>query len=388
MRRLVAAAVALGALWIAPSAEATINDVFGGAVTCSLQADNDRACGNSAPRSTVPTFDAVPIDVNVAFPADDGVGPDGDYPLIMMFHGYGGSKIGFGGMERFLDRGYAVFSMTDRGFHESCGNAARRTAGGAACDDGYIRLIDTRYEVRDAQYFAGLLADEDLIAPQQIGSVGGSYGGGMSMSLAALKDRMMLPDGSLVPWTSPVDGDAMRIAAATPNIPWTDLVYSLVPNGGTLDYVADSPYTGRFGVMKQSLVEGLYVTGTVTGFYAPLGTDPDADLDGLDQPPARGRALRRRPAGRRRRRRAHHAPLVLLHRRFAAARADADLERLHRRPLPGRRGDPLLPPHPRHPSGHAAGAVLRQLRPPARAEPRGRRQTCCGRARTRGSTST
>ena len=48
----------------------------------------------------------------------------------------------------------------------------------------------------------------------------------------------MLPDGTLVPWTSPVDGDAMRIAAATPNIPWTDLVYSLVPNGGTLDYVS------------------------------------------------------------------------------------------------------------------------------------------------------
>ena len=83
MRRLVAAAVALGALWIAPSAEATIHDVFGGAVTCSLQADNDRMCGNSSPRSTVPTFDAVPIDVNVAFPADDGVGPDGNYPLIM-----------------------------------------------------------------------------------------------------------------------------------------------------------------------------------------------------------------------------------------------------------------------------------------------------------------
>ena len=285
MRRFVVAAVALGALWIAPGAEAAINDVFGGTVTCTLQGDNDRECGNTSPRSTAETFDGLPIDVNVTFPADDGIGPDGNYPLIMIFHGYGGSKLSFGTMERFLDRGYAVFSMTDRGFHQSCGTQQARddsltdTLPGD-CTDGHIRLLDTRYEVRDAQYLAGRLADEELIAPQQIGSVGGSYGGGMSMSLGALKDRTMLPNGTLVPWTSPVDGDAMKIAAATPNIPWTDLVYSLVPNGGTLDYVSDAPYQGRFGVMKNSLVEGLYASGAVTGDYAPVGTDPDADLEG------------------------------------------------------------------------------------------------------------
>ena len=61
------------------------------------------------------------------------------------------------------------------------------------------------------------------------------------MALAALKDRVMLPDGSLVPWTSP-GGHAMGIAAAAPEIPWTDLAYSLMPNGRTLDYVADAPY--------------------------------------------------------------------------------------------------------------------------------------------------
>ena len=39
----------------------------------------------------------------------------------------------------------------------------------------------------------------------------------------------------------------MQIAAAAPNIPWTDLAYSLAPNGSTLDYVADAPYQGRPG---------------------------------------------------------------------------------------------------------------------------------------------
>ena len=287
MRRFVlAAAVVLGALWAAPAANAAIPSVFGGTVTCSVDGvDGVRECGtgtsSTSSRSTTPTWDGVPIDVNVAFPPDPG-GTDGNYPLIMVFHGYGGNKFNFDQLRRFTDRGYAVFTMTDRGFRESCGSAEAQTAGGVACDDGYIRLMDTRYEVRDAQYFAGELADEELVNPQQVGSVGGSYGGGMSMSLGSLKDRVMLPDGSLVPWTSPVDGKPMKIAAAVPNIPWTDLVNSLVPNGATLDYVADSPYTmGRFGIMKNSLTEGLYTSGQVApGNYAPIGVDPDADLNG------------------------------------------------------------------------------------------------------------
>ena len=102
--------------------------------------------------------------------------------------------------------------------------------------------MDTRYEVRDAQESSSaLLVDEGLVDPRRIGATGGSYGGGLSMALAALKNRKMLPDGSLVPWTSP-GGKPMQIAAAAPEIPWTDLAYSLMPNGRTLDYVADAPY--------------------------------------------------------------------------------------------------------------------------------------------------
>ena len=85
--------------------------------------------------------------------------------------------------------------------------AARR------CDNGYIHLMDDRYEISDAQFFAGELADEGLADGQRVGAVGGSYGGGLSLQLATLKDRVMMPDGSLVPWTSPVNGIPMRIAA-------------------------------------------------------------------------------------------------------------------------------------------------------------------------------
>ena len=76
-------------------------------------------------------------------------------------------------------------------------------------------------------------------------------------------------------------GKPMRIAAAQPDIPWTDLAYSLQPNGHTLDYVADAPYLqrGRIGVMKQSFVAGpLRDRPGDSATTRRPGTDPDADL--------------------------------------------------------------------------------------------------------------
>ncbi len=279
MRRTGVAIViaAILALAAAPAASASMTSVFGGDVSCATQQDGVRFCGSASPRSTTPTFDGVPIDVNVAFPPAPATGPDGPYPLVMIFHGYGGSKIGLAGMRHWLDQGYATFSMTERGFGESCGSPASRAADPSGCAAGYIRLMDDRYEVRDAQFLAGELADEGLIEPTRIGVTGGSYGGGKSMALAALRDRVMLPDGSLAPWTSP-GGTPMRIAAAAPIVPWTDLAYSLMPNGSTLDYVADAPYRGRIGVEKQSFVDGLYLVGCALHFCAPAGADPAADL--------------------------------------------------------------------------------------------------------------
>jgi predicted acyl esterase len=281
-RSLVLAVALMGtAAWPQSAQAAPPASVFGGSVPCTVQGDGVTFC-SAAPRSTVPAWDGVPIDVNVGLPSEAEFGP-GPYPLVMMFHGYGGQKMGLSAMHRWLDRGYATFSMTDRGFHESCGSVASRTAGGPACDIGYVRLIDDRYEVRDAQEFAGRLADEGLVQPQKIGSIGGSYGGGMSMALGALEDRRVMPDYSLVPWTSPM-GKPMRIAAAAPSIPWTDLAYSLTPNGSTLDYLADADYEGRIGVEKQSLVGGLYVSGLAApGFYAPAGSDSTADVTGWRQ---------------------------------------------------------------------------------------------------------
>ena len=178
-------------------------------------------------------------------------------------------------MQRWLDQGYAVYSLSQRGFGESCGSQASRDADPTGCEKGYVHLMDIRYELRDTQLFLGKLVDQGLIEPDKIAATGGSYGGGMSLELAALKDRTMELDGTLVPWESP-DGTPMSLAVASPNIPWSELTYALAPNGNNLDYIEDAGYFGRTGVMKESYVQGL----STQGFKAPAGSDPRADING------------------------------------------------------------------------------------------------------------
>ncbi len=268
-----------------------IDDGAPGGIGCVVQGagenEGQRWCGtgrhnaNNGTRSTVESFDGVPVDVNVAFPPAPESGPDGPWPLMMVFHGYGGGKINFPALQRWLDRGFAVFSMSNRGFHESCGTISSRGADPDCPTEGFVRLNDTRAEVRDAQEFAGMLVDQGAVDPGAIGASGGSYGGGMSMALAALNDRMMMPDGSLIAWESPEGETPLELAVALPNIPWTDLAYSLAPNGSNIDYIRDASYFGRFGVMKQSYVSGLYVSGgSAPGYYLPAGQNLSGNITG------------------------------------------------------------------------------------------------------------
>ncbi|HSK50567.1 MAG TPA: CocE/NonD family hydrolase [Solirubrobacterales bacterium] len=274
---IASAALAIG-LAAAPSAGAAIPNVYGGAVSCAPQPANGNVRLCSGPTTS---WDGTKVDVNVILPPEPGVF-DGPYPVIGNFHGWGGSKIGLDGQtQAWAEDGYAVFSMSDRGWGNSCGGADPEKLL-PACAAGYNHLMDSRYEVRDAQHLIGVLADEGVAQPQRIGATGMSYGGGISMALAALRDRTMLPDGSLAPWKSP-GGKAMSLAVAVPRWPWSDLAYSLMPNGRTLDYVADAPYRGPdgkapIGIEKASYVSALYGTGQALSNYALPGTDPDADL--------------------------------------------------------------------------------------------------------------
>src|SRR4051794_32413129 len=279
----VAAVLAAGSL-IPSTAEAAIPQVFTKTTTpinCTVQASGQRFCGTTA--AQILSWDGIPLDVSVAFPpAPTDGSSDGPYPVVGIYHGWGGTKLALSGgdVQRAITRGYAVFTMTDRGWGTSCGRAMisdPRCAG-----KGYIHLMHDAYEVRDAQYALGQLADDGLIDPQKIGATGGSYGGGMAIALGALRNRVQLPDGKLVPWTSPL-GKPLQIAATVPEFTWSDLATALNPNGSSLDYVVDAPYLGgghRVGIQKQAWNATLYGAGVLLGYYAPAGSDPSADVTG------------------------------------------------------------------------------------------------------------
>jgi hypothetical protein len=279
---LSAAAVVAAGLLVPSAANAAIPQVFTKTTTpinCTVQPSGQRFCGTAT--AQILSWDGIPLDVSVAFPPAPADGPDGPYPLVGIYHGWGGTKLALGGADaqRALTRGYAVFTMTDRGWGMSCGAAMRTDS--RCVGKGYIHLMHNGFEVRDAQYALGQLADDGLIDPQKIAATGGSYGGGMAIALGALRNRTQLPDGSLVPWTSPL-GKPMGIAATLPEYTWSDIAYALTPNGSSLDYVANASYLSgghRVGVQKQNWNGTLYLGGSLLGFYGPTGANADASAD-------------------------------------------------------------------------------------------------------------
>jgi fermentation-respiration switch protein FrsA (DUF1100 family) len=269
---------------------------------CATRPDGTRFCptADGGPGETldgIPSFDGVPLDVDVTLPAKGDRGP---YPTIVMLHGYGGEKTDFESTDPegngtttyrynndyFARHGYAVVNYTARGFGHSCGGGPGGYHAGP-CGQGYIRLADTRYEARDTQYLLGLLVDQGIAKRGALGATGISYGGGQSLELAYLRNRIRKPDGTFAPWTSP-KGAPLSITAAWPRWPWSDLVDALLPNGRFLDREVAPPGQSLepVGIELASYVGGLYALGKDSGYYcgdAPASSpcaNPDADLSG------------------------------------------------------------------------------------------------------------
>jgi predicted acyl esterase len=247
------------------------------------------------------TWDGIPLDTTVTLPSANAR----NRPLVVEIHGFGNSKYEYldPNSTAYTDNaygwardGYAVLTYTARGLWGSCGTPESRLANPGDCADGYIHLADVRYEGRDTQTLIGRLVDEGVANPRKVGVTGDSYGGGQSFMLAALRNRVMLPSGKLTRWRSP-DGTRLRIAAAAPVIPWTDLVYAAAPNGKTRanGITPRGASANPVGVEKASFVNAIYAAGqTATGpgqpigepfipgrpmgWFAPPGVDPEADV--------------------------------------------------------------------------------------------------------------
>lgn len=171
---------------------------------------------------------AVTLDADRYVPATATAGDPA--PVVLLAHGFGGDKTGYADLARtFAAEGYVVVSYSARGF-------------GASTREIGLDGID--FDVKDVQQ----LVDEIATWPQvlldapgdpRIGMHGDSYGGGITLQVAAVDDRL---------------------DAIVPRITWSALSYALAPNnlGATLD----SPYDQPFGIFKQAWTTVFFGLGT------------------------------------------------------------------------------------------------------------------------------
>ncbi len=294
-RRAAAIAVTLAAGLALADGAAAAPRPFG--LTCTAQ-HGVRFCPNGGLNQRVATFDGVPLDVDVTLPTR-GNGP---FPTIVFLHGFGGEKTdaeatsdsgnpGDGSTYHwnnvfYARRGYLVVNYSARGFGNSCGSPASRTAGG--CDRGWTKVFDQRFEVRDTQVLLGQLVDAGLARIGALGTTGISSGGIQSLELAFLRNQIRTPGGGFATWRSP-RGRRLSITATFPRWMGSDLLDALLPNGRYLDFrVPAASSLAPIGVENQSYVNGLLLFGQTKGFVAPLGTDAGADLVGWQAIVGRG----------------------------------------------------------------------------------------------------
>ncbi len=225
--RRAAAAFACLVMMLVTEAPAAAQEPFTGTVT-GLQCDRDvapRAC-----TGFLGGVDGTALDVDLGLPGADR------YPLIVVVHGWGGSKGNgaasstYPGDTFFTERGYAVMRYSARGFGKSWGQT-------------HLASLDV--EIRDLQSLVSAIVDDERfsVRRRRIGVTGASYGGGHSW-LIATRPRWNTPEGTRV-----------RVAAVAPMVPWTDLVSSLVPNG------RPRRSTAVVGTPKLSYVSALFAGG-------------------------------------------------------------------------------------------------------------------------------
>ena len=205
-------------------------------LNCEAASDGSRKCTGFLASAV----DGTLLDVTLVVPP--GAGP---HPLIASLHGWGGSKNGQGYIaDPLIADGYAVLRYSARGFGDSWGQ---------------VNLSDVNIELGDLRSMIGQLVDRtDLgLKADAVGIIGVSYGGGQTW-LSLLQPTFASPNGAKV-----------VIRTVVPIVPWSDLLYSLAPNGRP-EFSVVPP-----GSAKLSLLNALYVSGQRQTLERPYPNYPD-----------------------------------------------------------------------------------------------------------------
>src|SRR5947209_7895398 len=230
------------ALWVVPQASAATTLPASFSSACPTGSASGSYGGVAICSGEVPSFDGSLLDVDVTQPAQN---TGTTHPLMIMLHGFGNDKHEWesttdegDGADKyhwnnrwFAEHGYYVLTYTARGFRpESRSGSQPPTPPGAECGSdcgpfGTIHVKSRDYEILDTQWLAALVAATyPDVNPHQVAVTGGSYGGGESWMQA-----------SQAHWTFPNSQDSslpvLDLQVASRKYPWTDLAYSLAPNG-------------------------------------------------------------------------------------------------------------------------------------------------------------
>ena len=209
-----------------------------------------QAADHKAEDQTVSGTDGIEIAITVFKPAV--ASPSSQVPVILHSHGWGGSRETeiTGDVKRFLDAGFGVVSIDQRGHGESGGQA---------------NVQDPQLETEDIKNVIDRVASFDWVqldGPNDpvLGAIGGSYGGGYQ-TMTALDEL--------------ADEGRTRFNAIAPQITWYDLPESLAPQKvvrtawNVVLYGAGAP-------MVPNYIHEAFAWGSATGQW------PDGTL--YDQP--------------------------------------------------------------------------------------------------------
>jgi predicted acyl esterase len=258
----------------------------------------------------VKSFDGSNLDVDVTLPANDSGSKR--HPLIVMLHGFGNNKHEWESVDDegdgrdkyhwnshwFAKHGYYVLTYTARGFRDDGETADYQpnTEDFTSVDlpSGTIHLKSREFEGKDTQFLAALVAAgfPDVDA-SRVAVTGNSYGGGESWLQASQptwtfpRDCTRQTEADRPPECRLADSPELTeplplldLQVAVPKYGWTDLAYSLAPNGhgggpsGTDIYSSSqgraSDDLGRgnpIGQVKLSYVNGFFAIGNTRGVF-------------------------------------------------------------------------------------------------------------------------
>ncbi len=335
MRRIIflpAAALCLAS--IAPTLPAHAASAVPGLTSCAPYGPSDSTGQLVDPvticSGEVTSWDGASLDVDLTLPAP---GSGARHPLIVMLHGFANNKHEWESLSDagdnndkwhwnnhwFAEHGFYVLTYTARGFFDPgttrpdepptpAGtplNCAAPRPGSACVPNGTIHLKSREFEIRDTQYLAALVAQAypDLDV-NRVAVTGGSYGGGEAWLQAS---QPVWDANTFVSPRPDPPLPILHLQVAVPKYPWTDLAYSLAPNGhpginpfdptiytssqGNPFDPTDTGQGNPFGNAKFSYVTGFFLEGGVDGIFESNTTSTPSQEGPIDIPAWAGRAL-------------------------------------------------------------------------------------------------